>query len=70
MKNWYCYVLFLGEIRRALPVSGDVKLKEEHYNDIKSIEGKLRMATFDDKRFYSAKIILVSDVVRMLQKER
>ena len=61
MKNWYCYVLFLDEFRRVLPVSGDVELKEEDYNDIKSIEGKLRMAKFDDKTFYCAKIILVSD---------
>ena len=61
MKNWYCYVLFLDEFRRVLPVSGDVELKEEDYNDIKSIEGKLRMAKFDDKTFYCAKIILVTD---------
>ena len=61
MKNWYCYVLFLDEFRRVLPVSGDVELKEEDYNDIKSIEGKLRMAKFYDKTFYCAKIILVSD---------
>ena len=51
MKNWYCYVLFLDEFRRVLPVSGDVELKEEDYNDIKSTEGRLRMANLMIRHF-------------------
>ena len=42
-------------------MSFEESFKEEDYNEIKSIEGKLRMAKFDDETFYCAKIILVSD---------